>query len=225
MRAGVSGEAGEQSLFVQVDGTGMPAGAYRARVVVTCPGAVNSTQVFLVRLRVSTVPAGHRTFLDLDGVDNEDAGFYASSYLWVGARFDAWLKKGYRDFYVSNGGRARAGEFVRYTPDLEAGTYEVSFVEETPFAPEERIGSGYRSDPPVVDVSKPLVNAELNPPSHFAVRIKHRDGIDTVWVTPAESRAIGTFRFKEGTDGYVELLAEGSTGQVIADAIRFKLVE
>jgi len=72
----------------------------------------------------------------------------------------------------------------------------------------------------------------------FAVRIKHKNGIDTVWMEPKKSRVIGiwdhmipnptkmigTFEFNEGTDAFVEILAEGSKGQVPADAVIFKKV-
>jgi len=42
-----------------------------------------------------------------------------------------------------------------------------------------------------------------------------------VWVEPLKSRAIGTFEFAEGTDGFVEILSKESRGQVVADAVRF----
>ena len=82
-----------------------------------------------------------------------------------------------------------------------------------------------------------------NEPAMFQVRVVHATG-DTIvwmepqrmdgyyprpylgekgwrWIEPQPTRKIGTFRFEEGKDGYVEILAEGSTGQVIADAVRF----
>jgi hypothetical protein len=33
---------------------------------------------------------------------------------------------------------------------------------------------------------------------------------------------LGTFEFDEGGDGYVQFLAAGSRGQVLADAVRFR---
>lgn len=36
---------------------------------------------------------------------------------------------------------------------------------------------------------------------------------------------IGEFDFDEGMDGYVEILSEGSVGQVLADAIIFRRAE
>jgi hypothetical protein len=73
----------------------------------------------------------------------------------------------------------------------------------------------------------------------FAARVKHKNGIETVWMEPKQSKSIsiwdhmipnptkviGTFQFNEGTDGFVEILAAGSEGQVPADAVIFKKVE
>ena len=104
------------------------------------------------------------------------------------------MRKGLGDFYLTNGGRATAGEFVRFTPDLAAGRYEVSFSPECPF----------RRD------------SQLN------VRVRHRAGDTVVRVKPAASRVIGAFDFAEGADGFVELLGEGSAGLVVADAVTFR---
>ncbi len=41
------------------------------------------------------------------------------------------------------------------------------------------------------------------------------------WLEPQPSRKIGEFRFEEGMDGFIEILAGGSTGQVLVDAVRF----
>jgi hypothetical protein len=43
-------------------------------------------------------------------------------------------------------------------------------------------------------------------------------------VEPLKSRQIGRFEFNEGTDGYVQIEAEGATGLVVADAVHFKRV-
>jgi hypothetical protein len=40
--------------------------------------------------------------------------------------------------------------------------------------------------------------------------------------TPATSRAIGTFNFANGADGFVEISTAGSRGEVCADAMIFK---
>ena len=43
-------------------------------------------------------------------------------------------------------------------------------------------------------------------------------------VSRVESRRIGTFDFAEGADGFVEILSEGSTGLVVADAVVFQRI-
>ena len=129
-------------------------------------------------------------------VDNDGPGFYATPYFWVGHHFRYWKNKGYHDSYRSNGGRIQDGEFVRFTPDLKAGRYEVSFVDETPF---------------------PAC-------SRFPVVIRHRDGLESMVAEPSRSRTLGTFDFTEGGDGYVQISTAGSTGLVVADAVRFRRV-
>jgi hypothetical protein len=44
-------------------------------------------------------------------------------------------------------------------------------------------------------------------------------------VNPAKSRIVGTFDFHEGTDGFVEIHAQDSSGLVIADAVEFTRIE
>ena len=56
----------------------------------------------------------------------------------------------------------------------------------------------------------------------FFVRIRHKNGVDKVWMEPEENRIIGTFEFDGGKDGFVEILAEGWEGLVVADAVEFK---
>jgi hypothetical protein len=176
---------------IGVDASGMGPGSYAAAVAVDCPGAVNSPQRFRVELEVRRQPAR-----DGATVDDRDEGFCATPYFWVGHRFCRCPadRRGHQGFYLTNGGQPASGEFVRFTPDLRAGTYEVALSEATPFHAD----------------------------SEFDVRVRHRGGEATVRVRPQESRRIGTFEFDEGTDGFVEVLARGSTGLVIADAVVFQ---
>ncbi len=180
-----------QSFEVSVDATGLSPGEYSAWVEVSCPGALNAPQWFRVELCVpSDGPPRDVT------VDDRDPGFSATPYFWVGHRFSRCPpdKRGHGGFYVTNGGRPTPGQLARFTPDLQAGTYEVSLSDATPFA------AGVE----------------------FDVRVRHAGGDDRVRVRPDESRRIGTFPFDEGTDGFVEILAEGSHGLVIADAVSFR---
>lgn len=131
-------------------------------------------------------------------IDDRDTACYATPYFWVGHRFCRCPsgKRGHGGFYLTNGGKSAADECVRFTPDLRSGRFEVTLTDETPFRPE----------------------------TVFNVRVRHRDGDSVVRVVPANSRAIGTFDFDEGTDGFIEILAEGSKGLVIADAVHFRPV-
>ena len=176
-------------ITVSVDATGLAPGTYAASLEVACEGALNSPQGFRVLLNVPAQrPKAQVT------VDDRDPGFCCTPWFWVGPRFNHWKELGDGGRYLTNGARAREGEFARFTPDLRAGRYEVSFSDRTPFREGTR----------------------------FAVRIRHAGGEDTVWVEPARSLGIGTFDFAEGTDGFVELLAGGSRGQVMADAVVFR---
>jgi hypothetical protein len=181
-----------QRIRVEMNPKGLTPGIYEATVSVDCPGCLNSPQQFRVVLDIRQTRPG----TDVT-VDDADPGFYATPYFWVGHRFRFWKHKGYRGFYRSNGARAQEGEFVRFTPDLRAGRYEVSFADETPFPAD----------------------------SAFQVAIRHRGGIHRAEAEPGRSRVLGTFDFAEGCDGYVQLNASGSRGQVLADAIRFQAVK
>jgi len=108
-------------------------------------------------------------------------------------------------FYLTNGGRAGKDDYARFRPDLEAGSYEISFEKKTPFEPQRRAMNGLEKMP---------VNIVLNPDPYFAVRIHSKTGDKTIWVEPAKSKLIGIFEFSEGMDGYVDILSEGSKGQV-----------
>lgn len=191
LRVTSNGRGNHQSLKVDVDASGLAPGTYRAVVSVHCRGVANSCQAFGVRLQVpATEPKADVI------VDNEDSGCYATPYFWVGHRFCRCPvdRRGHQGFYLTNGGRALDGEFVRFTPDLQAGHYTVNFAEDTSFPTD----------------------------SVFNVRVRHRSGEQTLRVQPTQSRLIGRFHFDQGTDGFVEIHAEGAQGLVVADAIRFQ---
>jgi hypothetical protein len=167
-------------------------GRYRARVTAGPETFGVELEVPAERPRTSVV------------VDDLDPGCEATPGFWLRPRFSAhhparW-KPGHGGTYLVNGGRNDEDAVVRFTPDLAAGSYVVSFPETTPF----RLFEGAPED------------------LRFAVRVRHRSGTDLVWVEPHKSRAIGTFDFAEGSDGWVEILARDSRGQVVADAVRFE---
>jgi PKD repeat protein len=190
---------GAERLAVKVDGCGLAPGRHAATVSVDCPGAANSPQVFRVELCVrEDEPPSAVTVTTLD------SGFFCSPFFWLAPPFYHWSQKygdGAGGRYLINGNRPESGQFARFTPDLAAGEYEVSLAEETLFG---RIASFRREGP-----------------MRFNVRVKHAGGESVVRTSPTESRVIGTFKFDEGTDGFVEILAEGSAGQVLVDAVRF----
>lgn len=187
----VQGSAGSQRLRVAVDASGLKPGDYWAIVSVACLGAGGTPQAFRVELNVpADLPPKNVA------IDDADAGFHATPYFWVGHRFcrSAGERRGHGGFYLTNGARAAAGQFARFTPDLRSGRYEVSFSEQTPFS------AG----------------------TEFDVRVRHRHGEQIVRMMPTESRQIGSFEFNEGTDGYVQIETGDSKGLVIADAVLFR---
>jgi PKD domain-containing protein len=185
-------EAGDrQNLRVQVDARHLKSGAYTTLVEVDCPGALNSPQRFRVSLTIPSAPPK-----DVVIVDDRDAGCYSTPYFWVGHKFIRW-RRGFGDFYLTNGGRVGDDEFVRFTPDLAAGTYEVTLRCETLF----REGTA------------------------LSMRIRSASGDRMLKVHPAENRVVGTFAFSEGTDGFVEIHAKDSTGLVMADAVEFRRID
>ena len=216
----LEGKGNAQSARVVVDATGLLTGVYKAVVEIECASALNPRQQFLVTLTVPTYPPAHRELRDVsqeivDNVSHHGNQFYATPYFWVGPKFHRWEKRGFKDLFLTNGGRAVDGEFARFTPDLEEGTYVVSLSDETPFSPALRATVRGKQHP---------VNTTLNAEPRFAVRVKSKGGVKVVWMEPEKSRVVGTFDFHEGMDGYVEILAGGSTGQVLVDAITFKKV-
>lgn len=122
-------------------------------------------------------------------------GFYCTPYFWACPGHHTW-PKGHGGQVLTNGARAAEDELARFTPALAAGRYEVALSPKTPFDND----------------------------AAFLVRVRHASGDDTIRVQPAASRTIGTFVFDEGADGFVEILARDSAGQVLVDAVSFKRV-
>ncbi len=185
-------------IVVEANAAKLPPARYRAVIDITCEGVLNGRQSIPVELTVPAFPPAHRENRDhqREIVDDADDGFYATPWFWVGHRFHKWERKGYREFALANGKRAAAGEFVRFTPDLAAGRHRVRLHPGTPF------GEGAR----------------------FRVRVRHAGGDSWIWMEPSVSLVAGEFEFEEGKDGFAEIHAEGSSGQVVADAVVFEAV-
>lgn len=221
LKTQLEGKGNAQFLSVSVDASGLAPGVYKAVVDVECARALNPRQAFTVVLTVPTYPPADRETRDftkeiVDNVSHHGNQFYATPYFWVGPRFHRWQRKGVNDMFLTNGGRAVEGEFARFTPDLEEGTYLVSFSDQTPFSPAERAVARGEQYP---------VNKAFNAEPRFAVKVKSKDGVKVIWMEPTKSTVIGKFNFNEGMDGYVEILAGGSTGQVLVDAIIFEKID
>ena len=175
-------------------------GIFSAIVSVDCPGVLNSPQLFRVQLITpERLPAKGASVV----IDDQDPGCYATPWFWFSPRFHNKWPDGFREIYLTNGSRPNDGEFVRFAPLLRGGRYEVSISERTPVRPSETDKTEIR----------------------YAVRVKHKNGTDIVWVEPLDSLIIGTFDFHEGTDGYIEIMAGDSMGPIVADAVIFKPVE
>ncbi len=179
----------EWSLNVSVDAENLSPGLHIATVQVKSPGALNSPQSFRVSLNVrSDFPKSEVV------VDDRDSGFFATPYFWVGSKFKYW-NDGYNNFYLTNGGRAKEGEYFKFTPDLRKGKYKVSFTSETPFQD-----------------------------GRFKVLVHSAEGDKFLWIEPTRSRVLGEFYFSEGMEGFVKVFAEGSEGEIIADAVKFERI-
>jgi hypothetical protein len=183
----VRADGDRQEIGVAVEASALAPGFYSARVVVEGPGAVHSPQDFLVRLTVGAGSPGSAVTVRVG-----DEGFACTPFFWVGHRLT-----GAAAFYRTNGGRPVPGEFMRFTPDLAAGTYDVS------------LGAG----------------APAPVGARFDVRVRHRSGEDVVRLEPARSRVVGRYEFEEGTGGFVEIRAEKSDGLVAAESVIFDRVE
>jgi hypothetical protein len=217
----LEGEGNDQKIRVSVDGSGLGTGVYTALVGIEGGDGLNAVQYFRVDLTIPTYPPAHpevvrSKFARVDNAEVRENWFYSTPYFWVAPEFKRWKEKGYRDLYLTNGGRASKGEFARFRPDLAEGTYQLFFAEETPFSPQRRATNGEK---------KNSVDASMNPAPRFKVRVHSKNGEKEVWVNPMESLFIGEFSFSEGMDGYVDILSDDSVGQVLVDVIAFKKLE
>ncbi|WP_031529849.1 PKD domain-containing protein [Dyadobacter crusticola] len=215
------GQGNAQKLKVSVNASGLRTGVYSARIHVEAPGSANAVQYLMVNLTIPTYPPAHNEIGNLkreiiDNADVRENRFYSTPYFWVAPQFKRWKEKGFGDMYLTNGGRTVEGEFVRFRPDLAAGTYELLFSEQTPFDPQLRASSNGKKYP---------VDSKLNAVPKFKVKVRSEKSTEEIWVQPTESLSIGKFDFPEGMDGYVDILSEGAEGQVLVDAIIFKKVQ
>ncbi|MEM7536943.1 MAG: clostripain-related cysteine peptidase [Chloroflexota bacterium] len=71
--------------------------------------------------------------------------------------------------------------------------------------------------------------AHPNRATNVPVDISHANGVTTVLVNQQQNggqwNALGTYRFNQGSSGYVKIRTDGVDGHVIADAVRFVAVD
>lgn len=100
--------------------------------------------------------------------------------------------------YLSDGGSGKGTKSVRYNPVItKAGLYEVSV--------RWGVGSGHAIDVPI--------DVVFDGGTDSAEATQQTDG--GTWVP------VGTYPFKEGNSGYVTISTTGTSGLVIADAVKF----
>ena len=100
---------------------------------------------------------------------------------------------GKRRWYDVNGGRSESGQFIRFTPSLRAGKWKVSATYAAPHQP----GASYW------------------------VKVRAVDGIHRVRFEPLKNLTIGSFEFAEGNEGYVQIEAGDSVGQIAVASLKF----
>jgi hypothetical protein len=151
--------------------------------------------------KVAGAAAGGVDIATLRGIVLDDASAKREGFESLSGALGPFVGAGYRHDGATDRGRQRA----RYTPDLPAaGKYEVR-VSYSPGA---------------------------NRASNAPVTIVHADGTTTVKVnqqkTPTLEKmfvSVGTFRFAQGTAGYVEIGNDGADGHVIIDAVQWLSVK
>ena len=132
-------------------------------------------------------------------VDNASTTGVTRSGTWSASRNAAGF---FGTDYLHDGNSGKGGKGVRFTPNLpSAGTYEVSLW--------------YPDNP----------NGAVNIP----VEVRHAGGSATKTLSQKTGGGrwvvLGTYAFEAGTGGYVTVRNAGTTGYVIADAVRFRSVD
>ncbi len=171
-------------------------GFYEAYIIIHHDKAINSPQYVRVKLDFSFDRPGSDVI-----VDNQDPDCVKSDYFWLATYFRVDVSDGYNGTYLMNASN-QAGEYVRYTPNLREGTYNVSL--HSPAYHHSRIKEKLGS---------------------FYAIVKHKDGLDRIRIEPNKSLDIGQFEFSDGKQGYVEIVSDDSDGLIIADAMKFSNIK
>ena len=167
-------------------------GFYEAYIMINQPDAINNPQYIRVLLDIN-YDQPKSEFI----VDNKDEECIKSGYYWLSPPQHSSISAGYKGDYCISGG-SRKGEFIRYTPNLKEGSYEVSLYGK------------------VYDNPKVMEDA-----GSFDVIVHHAGGMDKIRVNPAKSLDLGTYDFTDGRNGYVEIVSDEADGMIVADAVKF----
>lgn len=135
-------------------------------------------------------------------VDDKKALLFPSAFYWVEEPYDKAFLKGYGTVTFWAGGEDVHG-IARYQPELREGTYRISMHDKSSFEPSY---------------------AEI-PAGTLRLKINTIDGVKEVFWNPKADRNVGTFKLLGGKDSYVDVMTEGSTGQIYLDALVFELVD
>jgi PKD repeat protein len=173
-------------------------GYYEAYVLINHPSAINSPA--LIRVRVDFSEGKYQSPVI---VDNQSEAVAKSNYFWLKPAFHYDWSKGHEGDYLVSANNEE-GEFIRYRPELEGGTYQV-----------ELMSPAYQ---------RPVITDKIK---GFYVRIKHTGGREKIRVKPQQSDKIslGTYEFKKGKKGHVEIISDGSEGLIVADAVKFVKID
>jgi len=169
-------------------------GFYEAYIVIHHPLAVNSPQFVRVRLDISREPQKASLVLD-----NSSDDVSRSKYFWLKPAFHYEWAEGYEgDFFIN--ANNENDEFIRYRPNLKKGKYKVQLIS------------------PVYE--RPEFKEKIQ---GFYVIVKSANGKNKVWIKPDEKVVnIGSFEFKKGKKGYIEIISDDSKGLIVADAVKFE---
>ncbi|MCC5929999.1 MAG: PKD domain-containing protein [Cyclobacteriaceae bacterium] len=135
-------------------------------------------------------------------VDDKEALFYPSGFYWVEEPYDQAFLKGYGTVSFWAGGDDVQG-IARYQPELREGTYKISMNEKASF------------EPAFSEIPAGIIHLQINT----------TDGLKEVYWDPKKDRIIGTFKLFGGKDSYVDVITEGSTGQIYLDALVFERID
>lgn len=167
-------------------------GFYEAYIMISSGQDQNNPQYIRVLLDINYDRPKSEVF-----VDNLDEECCKSDFYWLIPHQHTKVAMGYKKHYCISAGNKK-GEYIRYTPNLEEGEYEVSLFGEV--------------------YNNPKVMAKTG---SFQVIIHSADGLKRLTVKPAESLDLGTYHFSDGRNGYVEIISDDAEGVIVADAVKF----